>query len=148
MCETIYTIGFAKKSLRKFINLLQDAGVTMLIDTRLNNTSQLAGFAKKKDLEYILELVGIEYVHELALAPTENMLKDYKNKKITWERYAESYLEQIEARKVFNLVSNHMSGETISFLCSEDQPDHCHRKILAEYIQKNLSKKIKIQHLV
>ena len=148
MSEWIYTIGFSKKSLRKFIQLLQEAGVTKLIDTRLNNTSQLAGFAKKNDLKYILELVGIDYAHESILAPTAEMLKNYKNKKITWENYEKTYLKLIEERDILNQIFNHMSGETICFLCSENHPDHCHRRLLAEFVQRNSSKDIKIKHLV
>jgi uncharacterized protein (DUF488 family) len=64
--QNICTIGFSKKSLRKFIDLLEQGNVTRIVDTRLNNTSQLAGYAKKEDLKYVLELVGISPSHRAA----------------------------------------------------------------------------------
>lgn len=60
----IFTIGFAGKSACEFFTKLKDAGVKRVIDIRLNNVSQLAGFTKKLDIEYFLkELCKIEYLH-------------------------------------------------------------------------------------
>jgi len=87
----IYTIGFSKKNLKEFIARLKNAGVKKVIDVRLNNTSQLAGYAKKEDLEYVLGLVGIDYEHHPELAPTEDLLKSYKKKQITWQEYEKIY---------------------------------------------------------
>jgi uncharacterized protein (DUF488 family) len=81
----LFTIGTSGKNLRKFIEILQYAGIDKLVDVRLNNTSQLAGYSKKDDLEYIMELVGIKYVHIPKLAPTQELLKGYKNKVISWD---------------------------------------------------------------
>ncbi|WP_233275005.1 DUF488 domain-containing protein [Calidifontibacillus oryziterrae] len=131
-----------------FIKLLKDGGVTKLIDTRLNNTSQLAGFAKKDDLAYIMELVGIKYVHEPRLAPTDDILKKYKKKEMAWSEYEKAYLSLLEERQILNLVHHHMANETVCFLCSEDKPHHCHRRLLAEYIQQHTKEEIVIQHLV
>lgn len=96
----IYTIGFSKKSLRHFIELLKVSNVTNLVDIRLNNTSQLAGYAKKDDLEYILELVGIEYKHDPSLAPDEDLLEAYKKKRIAWEQYEDRYFQILAERKI------------------------------------------------
>jgi uncharacterized protein (DUF488 family) len=148
MTEIICTIGFAKKSLRKFVSLLQEAGVTKLIDTRLNNTSQLAGFAKKNDLAYILELVGINYEHEPALAPTEDILKGYKDKEMTWENYEKSYVKLLGERDALSIVTKQILDDRICFLCSEEKPTHCHRRLLAEFIQAEKKTEIVIQHLV
>ncbi len=94
---TLCTIGFAKKSLRKFIGLLQDAGVTKVIDIRLHNTSQLAGYAKRDDLEFILETFGIAYEHVPELAPTEELMKSYKKGSTDWETYTVAFEETMEA---------------------------------------------------
>ncbi len=67
MNHEICTIGFSKKTLKSFVELLKKSNVNRLVDTRLNNTSQLSGFAKKNDLEYVMSLVGISYTHDLAL---------------------------------------------------------------------------------
>ena len=91
--QRIYTIGFSKKSLREFVKLLKDARVEKLIDIRLNNTSQLAGYAKKDDLAYIMELINIEYVHDVSLAPDNKLLSDYKKNLLDWSDYETRYLK-------------------------------------------------------
>lgn len=148
MSETICTIGFAKKPLRTFVKLLKDAKVTTLVDIRLNNTSQLAGFAKKNDLAYIMELVGIKYVHEPEMAPTEDILKTYKKNELTWSEYEVAYLNLLKKRNILELAKKQMFNETICLLCSEDKPHHCHRRLLAEFIQQDNPNKITIVHLV
>lgn len=144
----IYTIGFTKKSLKQFIHLLKQAGVTILIDTRLNNTSQLSGFAKKNDLQYILELVNIGYYHDISLAPTQDILSEYKNKLISWEEYENRYLDLISKRKIERRFEKIAGKDVVCFLCSEDKPHHCHRSILANYLKEHMSKKVDIVHLV
>ncbi|KMK77368.1 DUF488 family protein [Alkalihalobacillus pseudalcaliphilus] len=138
MGRMISTIGFSKKSLRHFISLLKESGVTRLVDTRLHNTSQLSGFAKKQDLEYILELVHIDYVHCPTLAPTDDILKHYKKKEISWEQYEQDYLKLIKKREILPLVKRLMDGEHICLLCSEHESEHCHRRLLAEYVQESI----------
>jgi uncharacterized protein (DUF488 family) len=89
---TLYTIGFTKKNARHLFGLIQDSGVKTVLDTRLNNVSQLAGFTKKDDLAFFLERVaGVSYEHALALAPTDDLLKSYKKGEITLDAYAEAY---------------------------------------------------------
>lgn len=136
MTVEICTIGFSKKPLRKFVDLLQRENVKHLIDTRLNNTSQLAGFAKRDDLEYILQLVGVKYSHFLDLAPEEQMLNDFKKKRIGWEEYEKKYLNLLQKRKVEKDLDRILEDGKPCFLCSEDKPHHCHRRLLAEYLQQ------------
>lgn len=96
----LYTIGFTKKSLREFIQLLKDAGITLVVDIRLNNSSQLAGYSKRRDLEFLLqEGFGIKYRHELELAPTPDILKDYKQDN-DWERYTEGFTRLFNQRPI------------------------------------------------
>lgn len=128
----LYTIGFSKKTLRDFIQRLQKNRVKKLIDVRLNNTSQLAGYAKKEDLEYVLELVGIKYEHYPQLAPTERILKDFKNKRITWDEYEKLFMELLKMREPHEDFINGQKGN-ICLLCSEDKPNECHRRLIAEY---------------
>lgn len=147
MDNTICTIGFSKKSLQQFVELLKTSNVTRLVDTRLNNTSQLSGFAKKQDLRYVMKLVGISYVHDISLAPTEDILSAYKKKQLDWYEYENRYIELLRKRKIENNISEIIQDETTCFLCSEEKPHHCHRRLLAEYIQENKAG-IKIIHLV
>lgn len=131
----IYTIGHNKKSLRQFVELLRQAGVTKVIDIRLNNTSQLAGFAKKEDLAFVLELVGVEYEHLPQLAPTKEMRKNFKQDK-NWDEYKEAYLQLLKERNPIALLGESPKiNQTFCLLCAEDKPDQCHRRLLAEYIQ-------------
>lgn len=147
MTNTLATIGSNKKSLKKFVELLHSQDVHHLIDTRLNNTSQLSGFAKKDDLQYVMHLVGIKYSHNLQLAPEGQMLEDFKKKKITWNDYEKQYLHLLEKRRVENEIESLFSDGVPCFLCSEDKPHHCHRRLLVEYLQQSRND-IKIVHLI
>jgi uncharacterized protein (DUF488 family) len=142
----ICTIGFAKKNLRTFIKKLQLAGVTKVIDIRLRNTSQLAGYAKKDDLEYVLSLIGIGYEHHPELSPTEEILDGYKKKKLSWQDYERKFKEVLTRRKP--IQSNNFINEKgpICLLCAEDKPIQCHRRLVAEYYAANVEG-LQIKHL-
>ena len=145
----IHTIGFTKKTAEHFFNALKKNGVIRIIDTRLNNYSQLSGFAKAKDLEFFLKKIcDIDYVYRSELAPTKKILDDYKDKKITWEQYSIEYLSLMEQR----LISSKLSGIDVDngcLLCSEDKPHNCHRRLLAEYLKQQwLNQKTDINHIL
>jgi uncharacterized protein (DUF488 family) len=130
----LFTIGFTQKSAQKFFDTLINAGVRRVIDTRLNNISQLAGFTKRVDLEYFLKKIGnIEYVHILDLAPTQDILDAYKKNKGDWETYQQKFLQLISDRQIENKVSLELlDGGCL--LCSEAKPHYCHRRLVAEYL--------------
>lgn len=138
---TIYTIGFTKKTAEKFFEILRSSGAKHLLDIRLNNSSQLAGFTKKNDLGYFLKhLVNMEY-HEVAiLAPEESILNDYR-KTGDWAKYEERYLELIRQRRIEKYIDSALIKEGIVLLCSEVEPTHCHRRLAAEYLIQALSLK-------
>jgi uncharacterized protein (DUF488 family) len=142
----LFTIGFTKKSAQQFFETLVNSGVKRVIDTRLNNISQLAGFAKRKDLEYFLQKIGnIEYVHILDMAPTKDILDEYKKNKGDWEIYEQKFLRLIGDRQIEKQVSSDfLDGGCL--LCSEAKPHHCHRRLVAEYLTDKLSN-IRIHHL-
>ena len=142
----LFTIGFTQKRAQHFFETLIDAGIRRIIDTRLNNVSQLAGFAKRQDLEYFLRQIGnIEYVHLLELAPTKDILDAYKNKGGDWETYEKQFLQLIVERKIEQQISpDLLDGGCL--LCSEPTPHHCHRRLVAEYLSQKLGT-IKIHHL-
>ncbi|MGK7898256.1 MAG: DUF488 family protein [Xenococcus sp. (in: cyanobacteria)] len=142
----LFTIGFTKKTAEEFFSLISNAGVKRIIDTRLNNVSQLAGFAKRKDLEYFLkEIADIDYIHILDLAPTKDILDDYKKKKSDWKTYETSFLELMKKRRIENKVSAEiLDGGCL--LCSEAQPHNCHRRLVAEYLNNKLGN-INVCHL-
>ncbi|WAS05798.1 DUF488 domain-containing protein [Gloeomargaritales cyanobacterium VI4D9] len=142
----LFTIGFTRKSAAQFFEGLKKAGVKKLIDTRLNNTSQLSGFAKQSDLEYFLDKIGqIRYEHCLPLAPTQDILDGYKKKKISWNEYEKAYLELIQKRQIESLLKPE-ELDNACFLCSEDKPHYCHRRLAAEYLQSRLNN-LEIIHL-
>jgi uncharacterized protein (DUF488 family) len=143
----LFTIGFTQKKAEQFFETLIKAGVKRVIDTRLNNVSQLAGFAKKSDLQYFLQKIGgIEYIHILDLAPTKDILDAYKKKEITWDSYEQKFNQLITQRQIERKLSIDMIDKSC-LLCSELKPHNCHRRLVAEYLQINLEKNIKIHHL-
>lgn len=144
----LYTIGFTKKSAEYFFEKLKKANVKRVIDVRLNNVSQLAGFAKKNDLIYFLkELDNIDYVHLPELAPTKRILDAYKKHKGEWAVYESEFLNLMEQRNIENTIPREML-EDGCLLCSEDKPHHCHRRLVAEYLKRKWADlDFKIRHL-
>lgn len=143
---TLFTIGFAKKNLKTFIGKLQQAGVAKVVDIRLRNTSQLAGYAKKDDLEYVLGLVGIGYEHRTELAPTDEILDGFKKKKLSWQDYERMFKELLAQRKPVQRISLVSEKGPVCLLCAEDKPAHCHRRLVAEYYGAHI-KGLDIKHL-
>jgi uncharacterized protein (DUF488 family) len=133
----LFTVGFTKKSAEEFFGRLERSGASRLVDVRLNNVSQLAGFTKKDDLRFFTEAIcGIPYVHLPVLAPTQAMLDAYKKAKSGWEAYERQFLGLMADRQVEHAVSREdLVGACL--LCSEDRPDHCHRRLVAEYLMRH-----------
>jgi uncharacterized protein (DUF488 family) len=132
----IYSIGFTQKSARDFFETLKSHGIERLLDVRLNNTSQLAGFAKQADLAYFLRAIcGAEYEHEPFLAPTQDILDAFKKKKGDWGVYTEAYLGLIRSRKVESALSRDSFQKKTVLLCSEATPENCHRRLALEYLK-------------
>lgn len=130
----IYTIGFTKTSAEHFFGLLRQSGTKTVIDVRRNNSSQLAGFAKKADLEFFLrELGNIAYVHMPELAPTQEMIDDYRKGDRSWDRFAARYLDRIRSAQIENHLDQALFDNSC-LLCSEHEAEHCHRHVLAEYL--------------
>jgi uncharacterized protein (DUF488 family) len=143
---TLFTIGFTKKNARTFFSLLKQAGVKKVIDIRLNNVSQLAGFTKHEDLKYFLKVIAdIDYIYRAELAPTKEILNDYKKKKITWVDYEQRFKELLNQRKPETLVTS-SELDKACLLCSEVKADQCHRRLVAEYLKAKFNN-IDIRHL-
>jgi uncharacterized protein (DUF488 family) len=132
----IFTLGFTKKSAESFFSKLKNAGAERLIDIRLNNVSQLAGFTKRDDLRYFTKVIcSIDYLHMPELAPTQQMLDDFKKLKGDWGLYEERFLQLMKERRIEETVSPEaLDGACL--LCSEEKPTHCHRRLVAEYLKE------------
>ncbi len=131
----VYTIGFARRSAEGFFQTLRRAGIRLLVDVRLNNTSQLAGFTKKNDLAFFLrELCGADYRHEPSLAPTGELLDEYTKKRIGWEEYERRFFALLEERHVEDRLERGMFAGPTVLLCSEAGPERCHRRLVLEYL--------------
>jgi uncharacterized protein (DUF488 family) len=143
----IFTIGFTQKTAQQFFELLRSSGAQRVVDVRLNNESQLAGFSKRRDLEYFLkQIVGIDYVHLPELAPTQSILDAYKKHRGDWGVYEAEFMNLMEKRGIENTVPR----ETIDqgcLLCSEHKPHHCHRRLVAEYLAKHWND-VETKHLI
>ena len=125
----IFTIGFTQKNAEKFFGLVKSSGAKSVVDVRLNNVSQLAGFAKRDDLKYFLrEICDVEYVHLPELAPTQRMLDDYRKDHKDWQRYEGEFLDLMEQRSIESNIPREAISEGC-LLCSEDKPHHCHRRL-------------------
>lgn len=147
MSFTVYTIGFTKKSAREFFERLCRAGVRKLVDVRLNNTSQLAGFSKKEDLEYFAQVIcGAAYHHMPTLAPTPALLNALKKGGGTWGDYEREFAVLMKERRAIEVLDRGFFEEPACLLCSEDKPTHCHRRLVAEAMQ-NRWPDLRIVHL-
>lgn len=142
-----FTIGFTQKTAESFFTTLRDAGVTRVIDVRLNNSSQLAGFTKRDDLQFFLKgLYGIEYVHVSELAPTKDILDAYKKHDGDWGVYEKEFVALMERRKIEESVPREfIHGGCL--LCSEHLPQHCHRRLVVEYLAQHWGP-LKVTHLI
>lgn len=143
----IYTIGFTKKSAETFFKFIKYSDIKTLIDVRLNNVSQLAGFAKKDDLKYFLrELCSVEYIHTPDLAPTKEILDPYQDKKIKWDAYEDLFMNLMAKRSIEKSITKELlDGGCL--LCSEHEPHHCHRRLVVEYLNKHSDLDLKVKHL-
>ncbi len=133
----IYTIGFTKKTAAEFFGTLKRVGIETLVDVRLNNVSQLAGFSKRDDLAYFLRAIcDAGYRHEPALAPTQEMLDEYRRRKGSWDEYAARFDKLMRERKIEEATDRSLFERPAVLLCSEATPERCHRRLVAEYLQQ------------
>lgn len=130
----LFTIGFTKSTAEQFFERIKRSGARKLVDVRLNNVSQLAGFAKRDDLRYFAnEICRIPYEHDLSLAPEQDMLDAYKKDKGDWSEYESHFIALIRSRRIEKLDPQGLDGACL--LCSESKPHHCHRRLVAEYLR-------------
>lgn len=144
----LYTMGFTQKSAEQFFSLVKKNNIELLIDVRLNNQSQLAGFTKGRDLKFFLEKIcDCRYVHEEMFAPTKDILADYKKKLISWPEYVSKFDVLLQRRPIEKLFLKHAgSCDRVLLLCSEPTPECCHRRLVAEYLTKNVPD-VTIKHI-
>lgn len=141
----IFTIGFTKSSAEHFFSRLKSCGAKTIIDVRLNNVSQLAGFAKRDDLRYFAEaLCNIGYQHFPVLAPTQGILDEYRKKRGSWGEYERKFLDLMARRRIEEIKREQFDGGCL--LCSEDKPHRCHRRLVAEYLKDKWGD-VEIEHL-
>lgn len=141
----LFTIGFTKTTAEKFFGRLKKSGAKRIVDVRLNNVSQLAGFAKRDDLKYFAHAVcGMDYLHVPDLAPTQDMLDEYKKRGGDWTDYEKKFLDLMRQRRIETMQRDALDGGCL--LCSEDKPHHCHRRLVAEYLKQNWGD-VEIVHL-
>jgi uncharacterized protein (DUF488 family) len=131
----IATIGFTQKTAAEFFGAVRAAGIRRLIDIRLNNSSQLAGFSKRDDLAFFLrELCDADYIHDPLLAPTPELFDAYKKRRGLWAEYERRFLELMAERRVEDHLSRELFATPAVLLCSEPTPERCHRRLVVEYL--------------
>ncbi len=143
----IFTIGFTRSSAEHFFKRLIAAGVCKVIDVRVHNKSQLAGFAKSGDLAWFLrELGGIRYEHAPALAPTGEMLKSYRSVNGSWDTYARQFHQLMAEREIERTFQPEvLAGACL--LCSESTPHRCHRRLVCQYLNEKWNNALTVRHL-
>jgi uncharacterized protein (DUF488 family) len=143
----VFTIGFTKKSAREFFGKLRRPGLARVVDVRLNNVSQLAGFSKRDDLQFFCEaILSIGYLHVPELAPTQAMLDEYKKSHGSWPEYEKKFLDLMTERRAEETVAREViDGGCL--LCSEAMPENCHRRLVAEYLQSRWGG-LEIEHIL
>jgi uncharacterized protein (DUF488 family) len=143
----IYSIGFTQKTAEQFFGILKRAGIRRLLDVRLNNLSQLAGFAKRQDLPFFLkEICQAEYRHEPLLAPTQDLLDSYRKKKESWAEYESKFLALLAERKIENVLDRSLFSVPAVLLCSEPTPEQCHRRLVLDYLKEKW-RDLQVTHL-
>lgn len=143
----VYTIGFTKKNAETFFNFIRTSKINTLLDVRLNNVSQLAGFAKRDDLKFFLkELCNTDYVHTPELAPTKDMLNAYKKGEMSWDKYEDKFLNLMSQRQIEKSIKPALLDHGC-LLCSEHDPHLCHRRLVVEYLNENSDLNLKVKHL-
>ena len=144
----ICTTGTSGITAERFFLQLKSEGVTSIVDTRMHPSSQLAGYSKKESLKYFAnEILGIDYIHEPLLCPEPALLKDYRNETIDWNQYKTSYTNLLRARKLKANLNTSRWGSKPVLLCSEENPEHCHRRLAAEFLKTYILKVDRIGHL-
>jgi len=142
----LFTIGFTRKNAERFFGLLRSSGAQRVVDVRLNNVSQLSGFAKKEDLRYFLRVIcGMGYVHLPDLAPTQELLDEYKRQEIDWATYEKRFLRLLRKRRIEVSLPRSTIADAC-LLCSESEPEHCHRRLVAEYLRDRWGE-VEVVHL-
>lgn len=146
--QTIYTVGFTKKSARQFFELIRAHEIDLLLDIRLNNKSQLAGFTKGEDLAYFLvEICHCDYEHCLAFAPTKELMESYQKNRIKQPEFEETYYRLLEDRGDYlDFLNKYSAYKNVCLLCSEATPDRCHRRLMAEKLKSTFSQ-LRVKHL-
>ena len=144
---TIYTIGFTKKTAKEFFEKLQGTDAKYLLDTRLNNNSQLAGFTKKGNIEYFIDnLTEMDYLEFPLLAPSSELLKQYREDG-DWAAYENKYNRLLAERRVAQEVDSSLFRGGVVLLCSEPTAEKCHRRLAAEYLRQELFNEAEVSHL-
>jgi len=146
--KKIFTIGSSRKTAEEFFRLLEDNGVTKIIDVRLNNTSQILAFAKYPDIEFFTcKILGAKYFHDRKFTPSEKILVRYKKNDIDWDEYEKEFAELMNYRDIDTYIADKYSTqENYCLLCSEPTPEYCHRRLVAEKI-KEVLEDVEIIHL-
>lgn len=143
----LYTIGFAGKSAKRFFGLLEENKVLKVVDVRLRPSGQLAGFTKKADLEYFLaRLINCRYVHVPVLAPTPEIMDSYR-KDGDWDALVRAFNDLMDERRIPQALSPDLFTDGTCLLCSEETPERCHRRLVAERLQASC-RDVEVIHLV
>ena len=135
----LYTIGYSEKTAQEFFELLKLNHIDCLVDIRIYPDHEGAMYASKRDLPYLLkELAGCDYTYMGSLAPTPKLLEDV-HKDNDHDKYARGFAKIMAEGKIpHSLDREFFEKQTCCLLCFEATAEFCHRRLVAEQMQKYL----------
>src|SRR6266850_1543563 len=146
MKKPLFTIGYEHATTQAMLDELAQSKVDLVVDVRAVTSSRRPGFSKRQ-LAAGLDERGIGYLHLRALGtPKEGRLAARSGKRDELFRIYEKHLKTPQAREELDeLTALAKSGKRLCLLCYERDPEGCHRRRVAEVIQKRTS--AKVEHL-
>jgi uncharacterized protein (DUF488 family) len=143
----LFTIGYEQAPAGAVIKELKTAKVDLLVDVRAVSASRRPGFSKRQ-LAAGLDEEGIGYLHLRGLGtPKEGRLAARSDDMKTLWRIYEKHLKTPQAKEELDELTDLVkSGRRVCLLCYERDVNHCHRRRIAELVQKRTGSKI--QNLV
>jgi uncharacterized protein (DUF488 family) len=134
---TLATIGYEGTTVPEFLDTLGKAKIELLVDVRAVAMSRRPGFAKTA-LAANLKSVGIEYLHFRKLGtPADGRAAARAGKHAEMHRIFREQLATDEAQAELHALADFItSGKRVCILCFEAKPEHCHRRLVAQALQK------------
>jgi len=145
---TLFTIGYEGKTIEHFTNELIKKDIRVLCDIRKNALSMKYGYSKNQ-LKFIVENVGIKYIHipELGIDSDKRQLLSTKTDYEKLFNYYEENTLPANNDKLEELYQIYISNKRIALMCFEADNTFCHRSRTAKALVNKYKKELIIKHI-